>query len=176
MKSLKILVAITTCIFFMQITFAQSNPAISKAYSNEEIAQMIKTYKIAHSHDVMPSAILQQKFQTDFPKAYDIEWESDGNIYEVEFDIQYKDHKAYYDAKGNLLMYIKELYRSELPAIIKNAAESKYPKYYTLEDIEKIQRGTEVFYKVEMENRTSDLEVKLLIKENGTILEETFDY
>ena len=42
--------------------------------------------------------------------------------------------------------------------------------------MDKIQRGTEVFYKIEMENRASDLEVKLLIKENGTILEETFDY
>jgi hypothetical protein len=161
--------------FLIQITFAQSHPAISKLYSNEEIAKMIKTYKIANSHDVMPSAMLQQKFQTDFPKAYDVEWETDGNIYEVEFNIQYKDHKAYYDAKGNLLMYIKELYRSELPAIVKNAAESKYPKY-SLEDMDKIQRGTEVFYKVEMENKSSDLEVKLLIKENGTILEETFDY
>jgi hypothetical protein len=175
MKSLKILVATISCIFFMQITFAQSNPAISKAYSNEEIVKMIMTYRSSNSHDVMPSAILQQKFQTDFPKAYDVEWETDGKIYEVEFDIQYKDYKAYYDAKGNLLMYIKEIYRSELPAIVKNVAESKYPKY-NMEDMDRIQRGTEVIYKIEMENNSSDWEVKLLIKADGSVLEETFDY
>jgi L-2-hydroxyglutarate oxidase LhgO len=175
MKLLRISGMIISCIFFVQLANAQSHPAISKAYSNEEIARMIKTYKNANSHDVMPSAMLQQRLQTDFPKAYDVEWETDGNIYEVEFNIQYKDYKAYYDAKGNLLMYVEEIYRSALPAIVKNAAENKYPKY-SLEDMERIRRGTEVFYKIEMENNSSDMEVKLLIREDGIILEETFDY
>ncbi|MDR2064186.1 MAG: PepSY-like domain-containing protein [Prevotellaceae bacterium] len=179
MKSVKILSVIaisviTGCILFAQ-TATQTNPAISTRYSNEEIAEMIEKYKRSHSHDVIPSAELQQKFKTDFPKSYDIEWETDGNIYEVEFDIKFKDYKIYYDSEGNVLMIVQEIFRSELPAIVKNAAETKYPKY-SFEDIDKISRGSEIFYKIEMERSFSDSEVKLLVKSDGSILEENIDY
>jgi hypothetical protein len=70
-------------------------------------------------------------------------------------------------------MTVEEAYRSELPAVVKNAAEAKYPKYH-FEDIDKIRRGTEVFYKVEMELR--DTEVALLIQSDGTIWNEKIDY
>ncbi|MDR0745208.1 MAG: PepSY-like domain-containing protein [Mediterranea sp.] len=171
MKRLKIL-SMVAGLFFIQAAAAQS-PAISTRYSNEEIVQKIKAHKASHSQDVVPPANLQQKFGVDFPKASDVEWETTGDIYEVEFDVRLRDCKAYYDATGNLLMTIEETYRSELPAIVKNAAEAKYPKYH-FEDINKIRRGTEVFYEVEMELR--DMEVELLIQPNGTILNERIDY
>jgi hypothetical protein len=175
MEQLRILKVMIGYVFFVGIIFAQPNPTISKEYSNEEIIQMIKTYKTSNSHDIIPPTMLQQRFQTDFSKAYDVEWEVAGDIYEVEFDIQNRDYKAYYHVKGNLLMYIQEINGAELPAIVKNAAENKYPKY-SLDNVDKIQRGTEVLYKIEMENKSSDMEVKLLLKDNGSILEETFDY
>ncbi|MDR0754588.1 MAG: PepSY-like domain-containing protein [Prevotellaceae bacterium] len=179
MKSVKILCAITAGVITGYILFAQTatqtNPAISGKYSNEEITEMIEHYRRSHSRDVMPPAELQQKFKADFPKSYDIEWETDGKIYEAEFDVKFKDYKVYYDSEGNLLMIVQEIFRSELPAIVRNAAEAKYPKY-SFEDIDKISRGTEIFYKIEMERSFSDSEVKLLIKSDGTVLEEKFDY
>jgi hypothetical protein len=176
MKQIRILgMTVGLMLIIVQAGFAQTNPAISNEYSNEEIVRMIKKYKNAHSRDVVPSARLHQKFQADFPKARDVEWETDGNIYEVEFEVKFRDCKVYYDAKGNLLMHVREIYRSELPAIVKNAAENKYPKH-NFEDIEKVRRGTEIFYKIEMESKSLDSEVKLLIGEDGTIQEERFDY
>ncbi|MDR1169237.1 MAG: hypothetical protein LBK97_00185, partial [Prevotellaceae bacterium] len=71
--------------------------------------------------------------------------------------------------------YVQEIHRSELPAVVKNAAESKYPKY-RFDDIDTIRRGTEIFYKIEMEHKSSGSEVKFLIGEDGAILEQTFDY
>jgi hypothetical protein len=172
MKHFKIL-SLAAGLFFIQTAAAQQ-PAISTRYSDEEIIQKIKTYKASHSHDVVPPATLQQKFRADFPKASDVEWETDGGIYEVEFDVRFKDCKAYYDAAGNLLMTVEETYLSELPAVVKNAAEAQYPKYH-FEDIEKIRRGTDVFYKIEMEHR--DMEVKLLIRpEDGLVPESRIDY
>jgi hypothetical protein len=171
MKQLKIL-SMAAALFFIQTAAAQ-NPAISTLYSNEEIAQKIKSHKASHSRDVVSPANLQQKFKVDFPKASDVEWETTGDIYEVEFDVKFRDCKAYYDSDGNLLMTVEEMYRSELPAVVKNAAESKYPKYH-FEDIDKIRRGTEVFYKIEMELR--DMEVELLIRSDGVILSEKIDY
>jgi hypothetical protein len=171
MKQLKFL-SMAAGLFFIQAAAAQ-NPAISTRYSNEEIVEKIKTHKAAHSHDVMPPANLQQKFRVDYPKASDVEWETTGDVYEVEFDVRFRDCKAYYAADGHLLMTVEETYRSELPAVVKNAAEAKYPKYH-FEDIDKIRRGTEVFYNVEMELRNA--EVALLIQSDGTIRNEKTDY
>ena len=161
------------CFLLVQIAAAQSNPTIAREYSNETIVEMIRKYKNSKSRDVIPSTELSKKFKSDFPKAYKAEWEVAEDLYEVEFEVKSRDGKAYYDAKGNLLMLVEEIYRSELPAVVRNAAETKYPKY-KFEDIDKIRRGTEVFYKIEMELR--DTEVKLLIKQDGIVLDERFDY
>jgi hypothetical protein len=171
MKQIKFL-GMAAGLLFAQAAMAQK-PTISTQYSNEEVIQMLKAYMSVPSRDVLPPANLQQKFLADFPKAHDVEWESALDIYEAEFDVTLRDYKAFYDAKGNLLMFVEELNRRELPAVIKNVAESKYPKY-SFEDINKIQRGTEVFYKIEMER--GEMEVTLLVKSDGTIVEETFDY
>jgi hypothetical protein len=174
MKVLKFFIALVSCILFVEVATAQSStPAISNVYSNEDIAKMIRKYRASHSYDVIPSAKLATKFKADFPKASDVEWEVADSIYEVEFDIRFRDWKAYYDAEGNLLMTVEEIYRSELPAVVKNAAEAKYPKYH-FEDIDKIRRGTEVFYKIEMELRNTEIE--LLVRSDGTILKEKIDY
>jgi CMP-N-acetylneuraminic acid synthetase len=171
MKKLKVLSLIVSVLFIQ--TLAAQSPAISAQYSNEEIAQIVEKYRVSNSYDAVPPAGLQQKFQVDFPKAYDVEWETANDIYEVEFEIRFRDFKVLYDKNGNLLIVKEEIRRSELPAIVKNAAESKYPKY-TFEDIDKIRCGTEILYKVEME--CGESEVKLLIKSDGSIFQEKFDY
>ncbi|MDR2423841.1 MAG: PepSY-like domain-containing protein [Prevotellaceae bacterium] len=173
MKIFRFLNVIVCCFLFVLTATAQSNLAISREYSNDAIAGMIRKYKRSNSRDVIPPAELATKFKSDFAKASKIEWEFAEKIYEVEFEVKFRDCKAYYDVKGNLLMLVEEIYRSELPAVVKNAAEAKYPKY-RFEDIDKIRRGTEVFYKIEMELR--DTEVKLLIKSDGVVLDEKFDY
>ena len=115
------------CFLFVQIAAAQSNPAISQEYSNEAIADMIQKHKASSSSDVIPTPELAAKFKADFPKAHRAEWEIAEGIYEVEFDVKSRDFKAYYDAKGNLLMVVEEISRSELPAVVRNTAEAKYP-------------------------------------------------
>jgi hypothetical protein len=173
MKLFKFSSVIAGCFFLVQVAAAQSNPAISKEYSNEAIAAMIQKHKSAHSRDVIPPTELAAKFKADFPKASGAaEWELAEGVYEVEFDIRFRDCKAYYDAKGNLLTVVEEIRRSELPAVVRNAAETKYPKY-SFEDIDRIRRGTEVFYKIEMELR--DTEVKILVKSDGILLDEKLD-
>ena len=173
MKVFKFFIAVMSCVF-VQIAAAQSSvPAISDARSNEAITEMLRKYRSSRSRDVTPPAKLAAKFQSDFPKASDVEWEVADSIYEVEFDVKFRDWKAYYDAEGNLLMTVEEIYRSELPAIVKNAAEAKYPKYH-FEDIDRIRRGTEVFYRIEMELR--DTEIELTVRSDGVITDERTDY
>jgi hypothetical protein len=173
MKTFKVLTLVAS-IFAIQMLAAQ-NPVISNKYSDNEITEMVKQFRSVKAHEVAPPSNLQQKFHTDFPKASDVEWETANDIYEVEFEIRFRDFKALYDKDSNLLMVVEEIRSSVLPAVVKNAAEAKYPKY-KIEDIHKIRRGTETFYKVEMEKRFSDTDVKLFIKSDGTVLEERIDY
>ncbi len=142
-------------------------PAISKAYSNEQIAQMIDGYKAALSNDVLAPASLAQKLAADFPKARDIEWENANNIYKAEFEIGFTGYKAYYDGKGNLISYSFDLSKSDLPEVVRNAVSAKYPKY-RIEDINKIYQGSECFYLVEVERK--EMEIKALFKEDGSFV------
>jgi hypothetical protein len=167
--SVKILIAAAS-LFVLQ-TLAAQTPAISTKYTDAEIAQIVNNYRAAHSRDVYPPDTLQQKFRTDFPKARNAEWETANDIYEAEFEMRSRDFKALYDKSGNLLMVVEEIRPSELPAVVKNAAESKYPKFH-FEDIDKIRRGTETMYKIEMKKSFSDTEVKMLVDSGGKILRE----
>jgi hypothetical protein len=171
--SVKILIAAASLLIVQ--TLAAQTPAISTKYTDAEIAQIVNNYRAAHSRDVFPPDTLQQKFQADFPKARDVEWETANDIYEVEFEIRFRDFRALYDKSGNLLMVVEEIRPSELPAVVRNTAEGRYPKFH-FEDMEKIRRGTETVYKIEMEKSFSDMEVKLLVDSGGKILEERFDY
>lgn len=169
MKTFKISSLIACCILCVHVAAAQSVPAISIRYSDETIAGMIRRHKNARSREVVPPSSLAAKFKADFPKAHGVEWELADSVYQVEFKVRFRDCEAYYDFDGNLLMLVEEITRTELPAVVKNAAEAKYPKF-GFEDIERIRRGSEVFYKIEMEHRDTD--VKLLIKSDGTVSEE----
>ncbi len=157
------------CLFSCQMGRAVLNPELTKKYTNAQLLEMVESYQMSHSKEAMPPYVLQEKFVKAFPKAYDVEWESANNIYEVDFEIRYTDYKAYFDEQGELLMYSMDIRASKLPAIVKNAAVIKYPKY-RIEDVDKIYIGDEVLYKVELE--LSDFEVKALYKSDGTFVKE----
>jgi len=172
MKTIAYLVI--SVIFFMscQSVSAQPNPSISKKYSNDEIEKLINTYKISHSQDISPAAIFQQQLQKDFPNAKDIDWEEASDVYEVEFEIGRTDYKAYYDKSANLLAYKLDLKESQLPAIVKNAAITKYPNS-KIDDIKKIVKGTETIYKLEL--KKDKMEKEALFNSKGTFLKELMD-
>ncbi|WP_101688879.1 hypothetical protein [Dysgonomonas massiliensis] len=154
-----------------QSVVAQPKPVISTKYSNEKIQEMISSFKNGYSQDATAPASLVSKFNLDFPNAKDIDWEAVADIYEVEFEIGRVDYKAFY--KGtDLLMYTRDIQVSELPAVVKNTAISKYPDY-DFEDIEEINIGTDLIYKVELEHHKKEVTMK--IKYDGTILKEKFD-
>lgn len=171
-QNLMKLLAITVVIFITQALMSQS-PEIYNKYSDDEITNMLKQYKVANSHDILPPSNLQEKLMSNFPNAKKIEWESDGNIYEAEFEINWKDFKAFYDKEGNLIYVSEEITSKELPAIVKNTAENKHPKYL-LSDLKKIRHGSETFYKLEMER--GEIEYKLTIQSDGKIINENVDY
>ena len=166
------LLSLGLLLFGTSVTTAQT---ISNAYSVEKVDQMFKEHKLQHSHDIYPTQELTSALLRDFPEARDIDWEKTDALYEVDFEIgrfPSRDYTAYYDAKGQLLMYEQEISTRDLPAVVKNGALAKYPNF-GIEDASKIVKGNETLYKVEIEK--GDFEVKLTLNKEGTIVSERAD-
>jgi hypothetical protein len=154
--------AAISCTYFAQ------NPAISTKYSDKEIAELVRNYNNSRNRDVSVDGVLMQNFRQNFPNARDIDWETNDEIYEVEFEIRDRDFRAFYDKEGNLLLYKQDIRTSELPSAVKKSATEKHPKY-RIDDVDKIVKGTQTFYKMEMELRDHD--VTIYVANDGKILE-----
>lgn len=125
-------------------------PAISKKYSEQKVYELIMRYNTSNKYNGAANAAVSKAFGRDFPNAYDIEWETNDEIYEVEFEIRNRDFKAYYDKEGNLIIYKQDITVAELPANVNKAIKALYPKY-RLDDVDKIVSTNQTYYKVELE-------------------------
>ena len=174
MKALTRISIIALCsLFFLNVNI--NAQTVSTEYTVAQIDEMHKQHRMFHPRNTVPSQELSNKFALDFPNARDIDWEKSDILYEVEFEIGRivsTDYKAYYDLNGKLVMYKQEIPTRDLPAVVKNAALAKYPNF-KFEDIDKIVKGKETFYQIELEK--GDLEVKILVNANGAILNEIID-
>lgn len=148
---------------------------VTSEYSSGQINELYKSHKMYNPQNTYPPQNLTDAFIKDFLNARDIDWEKSDVLYEVEFEIgrlPSRDYEAYYDMKGNLVMYKQEISIRDLPAVVKNGALGKYPNS-KIEDATKIVKGKETFYKVELEK--GDFEVKIVLNTEGVIVNEAID-
>lgn len=165
-------IAVVSTLFACGSMVAQAEPTVSTIYTVEQIDQMYKDHKMARPQDTYPPQNISTKFAADFQNTRDIDWEKSNSLYEVEFEVGREDYTAYYDMDGNLVMYECESYENQLPAVVKNAALSKYPNF-RFDDVDKIVKGKETSYKVEL--KKGKLDIKIRLKDDGTIINEYFD-
>ena len=111
------------------------------------------------AHDVptsqVPSVIINN-FKKEFTKAHDIDWEMQGDLYNVDFEIEwFTDYEAWFNASGKLVKQTQEISKSDLPKAVINSIKTQY-KEYRIEDAKKIiENGVET-YKVELINELED--------------------
>jgi len=154
-------------------TLIAQTPAISTKYTDAEIDELILRFNRSRNWDVRTvDGALAQRFRADFPDARNVEWETNNEVFEVEFYIGHSEFDAYYDKDGNLLMYVQDLSTRDLPEVIRNAAQARLPGY-RFDDIDKVVKGTRTYFVIEMER--GDLEYQLVISNDGTILSERRD-
>jgi uncharacterized membrane protein YkoI len=131
----------------------------------------------AYAQDIAQSnvpSLVVTNFQQAFSKARDIEWEMDGDLFKVEFEIGMfgPDHEAWYNAEGQLLKHKEEISKADLPekvqATIKNEFEG-----YRVDDVKKLTAGNEVTYLMELKKLTE--EWKVAIDANGKTLSKIAD-
>lgn len=98
----------------------------------------------------VPSVILNT-FKKEFPKASDVEWEREGELYNVDFEIGFfTDYEAWFEASGKLIKYSEEISESDLPNAVKEALKKEFDGY-RIDDVEKFTENNVETYLVEIE-------------------------
>ncbi|MBL7713440.1 MAG: PepSY-like domain-containing protein [Chitinophagaceae bacterium] len=107
----------------------------------------------------LPS-LVRNSFQKTFPKASDVEWETEGGLYKVEFETGLfgTDHHAWFDGAGKLVRHKEEIGKSDLPAAVRSKLDKAFSGY-RVDDIDKISTGTKVTYTMELKRFTEEWKV-----------------
>lgn len=115
----------------------------------------------------VPEKVLRS-FNEKFPKASDVEWEREGDLFQVDFDMGFfADHDAWFDASGTMTRHKEEISKSDLPAAVANAIAAQYAEY-RIDDVDRITESGKVSYKVELERGEEDRNV--YFSEDGTFI------
>ncbi len=121
----------------------------------------------------VPSVVVNS-FQQKFPKAFDVEWELDGENYKVEFEtgLLGTDHDAWYDKTGKLIRHKKKISKSDLPQKVLAKINSDFSGY-RVDDVKKITEGNKVTYTLELKTFTE--EWKVAFDSEGNVLSKVAD-
>ncbi|WP_418502293.1 PepSY-like domain-containing protein [Flagellimonas sp.] len=137
----------------------------------------IGTFHFSNAQDIpqhqVPSVILNQ-FNTQFPKATDIEWELDGSLYSVEFETGWSiDHTLWYGDDGKMVKHKEDIPTNELPQRVKDKIKGDF-KGYTIDDIERITDHGTIVYRIEL-NSLMHQDWDVVVDSEGTILAKMAD-
>ena len=128
------------------------------------IAVVLSNYGFAQKiHIKNVPDVVKTAFESQFKNVSDIEWEKEGDLYEVEFEMSETEHSVVYDGAGNLLETEIEIKISELPESITEYIKANYKS--KIKEASKItdSLGTETF---EVEIKGKDL----IFDYNGTLI------
>lgn len=119
----------------------------------------------------VPSAVVTA-FQQKFPQQVVKEWELKKGLYEAEFEISNMEHAVYIDSTGKIVKHKQEIAVSELPAAVTASIQKSFSAYKT-EEAKKIEAGSVITYKVELEK--GEEERKVTFAADGKIIENKAD-
>lgn len=115
------------------------------------------------SPDRVPSVVVNE-FQKQFPKATDVDWEMDEGAYQVEFEIDRLDHEVWFDQAGRILRHKEEISTRSVPEAVKSAIRDRY-RGYRIVEADKLTRGDNSVYKLEIKRLWKDMDV--VVDEKG---------
>lgn len=116
------------------------------------------------SRNQVPSVVVNE-FQKRFPKAVDVDWETENGVYEVEFEVNRLDHQVWFDKEGHILKQKEEIRTKSLPASIRSAVRQRHGGY-RIAEVDKLTRHDTTVYKLEIRSLFRD-DVDIFIGEDG---------
>ena len=105
----------------------------------------------------VPSVVVNI-FEQKFPKATHVDWERKAEMYKVEFEVKRQDHSLWINEAGSVVKHKQDIHQADLPASVK-AAISKDYKGYSIDEVEKLESGSETVFKVELKKRSEDIDL-----------------
>lgn len=125
---------------------------------------------LSYSQDLVPDevpSIVLNSFNKSFPRAVEVEWQKKGELFNVEFDLKKRDHEVWLKKDGEIVKHEQEIKARELPEAVSTSIQEQF-RGYRIEDVEKVEEGRQVSYKMELETITD--EQKLVFDKNGKII------
>ena len=116
---------------------------------------------------------LMEIFKKSFTNVTDVEWEMDGEYYNVEFEVNRIEHEIWYDKNGTIIKTEKDVTEKDLPEAISSVLKSNYSEY-KIDSIEMTEFKGKITYEVELEKGWSD-ELKVIFDASGTVLSSRND-
>ena len=139
------------------------------------IVLAIGLVSVAEAQDIsqneVPSVVLNE-FQSKYPKATDVEWNLSSDLYQVEFEVDRKDHDLWIDKSGAIKKQKIDIPQAQLPDVIKQKIGSEF-KGYQIDDIDRIEEDGKVSFLVDLDGKVDDREV--LFTEDGKIQSNIVD-
>ncbi|MCC8360406.1 hypothetical protein [Salinimicrobium sediminilitoris] len=107
----------------------------------------------------VPSVVLNE-FWTQYPDGTDPEFNSIGEDYEVDFEINGNDYSALFSTSGNILKEKKEITWNKLPIEVQEALQKNYGQK-KIEDPEWVRQGEDIYYQAEVKRFFLDEDIVL---------------
>lgn len=121
-------------------------------------------FSVANAQDVpqveVPSLVLNA-FQSKYSNATDVEWEKQGDLYKVEFEIGNRDHDLWVDKNGNIKKHKEEVTKTELPEAVVKKLKTDF-RDYRVDDVDRIETNGKVYFQIDLDSFTGDREVLFL--------------
>ena len=97
----------------------------------------------------VPSVVINT-IQLKFPNSGTIDWEKKQGRYEAEFSVDSTAHTVVVHETGDILWYKTDILQTALPSAITSVI-SREQQGYTIDEIERINKGDTVYYRLELE-------------------------
>lgn len=138
---------------------------------------IIASASTLHAQDISQSqvpSVVVNEFNKEFPKATDLEWEMDGSLYNVEFEVGWNiEHEVWYNAEGKMLKHKEEISISELPKAVSNRIQTDFSGY-SIDDLERITDNGKIVYKMELKS-LMQTDWDIVINSEGKVLSKIAD-
>ena len=116
---------------------------------------------------VEPPQAVMQTFTKAYPNAEKARWIQAGEDFQVEFEQNAREGEIRYSKAGAVLMTEMEIATDALPEAIRLVLANDYPNIQ-VEEVDRITKGGEVMYEVELDTEESSLEI--MFTEDGKVL------
>lgn len=100
-------------------------------------------------------------FGMKFPNAHSLEWTKVHNgLWNAAFELNDKAYQADFVVRGDAVEVDLKLSEDDLPKMIHAVLDKQFPDYH-MEDVQKIDQGTDSWYQIEIEKGSEDLDVSI---------------